>query len=62
MCKGALGGPLKMMEIPTSHMSLQSITIKAIPASILTNQSQKGDGSLMETMSHTPLTVLLPQG
>ena len=40
----------KMVEIPTSHMSPQSIVSEAIPTYIWTNQSQNGD------VSHTSPT------
>ena len=50
------------MEIPSSYMIPQSIATKVIPAYIEMNQSQRGDASQLEAVSHTPLTVLMPPG
>ena len=44
------------------HMSPEYIVTEAIPTYIYTNQSQKGDASQPEAMSHTPLTVLISPG
>ena len=52
----------KTTEIPIGNMSLQSIATEVIQNYIKTNQSQKGDTSQLETMFHSPLTVLMPPG
>ena len=43
-------------------MWTQFILTEEIPTYIYSNQSQKGDVSQLEAMSHTPLAVLLPPG
>ena len=42
-----------MVEITTGYVRWQSIVTEAIPTFILTSQSQRGDVSQLEAMSHT---------
>ena len=60
--QGDVSGLWKSMEFPTNHVSPQSIATEAISTYIETTQSQKGDASQLEAMSHIPLTVLMSPG
>ena len=55
--KGTVSGFWKMVRIPTDQMNPQCTVAEAVPTYILTNQSHK-DASLLEAMSHIPVTVL----
>ena len=58
VCKGTVSGLWKTAEIPTGHRAHNALRHEATPTY---NQSQKGDASQLEAMSHIPLSVLTPQ-
>ena len=58
--KGIVSGFWNTLEIPTGCMSPQCIATETTPTYIWTNQPQKGDASLLEAMSHTPIDSATP--